>query len=470
MDKKRILKSLFIIVVTLFLWFAPVPKGMKVAAWQYFAIYIACILGIVLNPFSPPVTILVILSLFSFITGPEVLLSGYAGSTLWLVFSAFLISEAFAATGLGNRIAYLLIGKFGKSTLGLGYALAFTDFLVSPATPSNTARTGGITWPIFSSVASALGSSSEKGTSKKIASYLTGLTLHVSLCTASLFITSMAVNAVIVSLAKSILHVEISWFLWFKAQIIPGLFMLFVLPLYMYKLNPPELKHIDNYKELSSDGLKSVGKMKIKEKILIILFIVALILWSTTNFTKLNTTTIALGFLAAALVTGVLTWKDVRGAHSAWDTFIWYGGILGISDKLVGAGFFSWLAARLQTVYDFKSLNPMVLLLILVLMGTLTRYLLTNAAAYCTTIIPVLFTIGLIGGVPPMRLALMLGYLASYCGILTHYGTLLVPLLVASGNVEKNSTWWKLGHITVGIAIVVYFVLGIPYWNLIGLH
>lgn len=35
------------------------------------------------------------------------------------MFSAFTLSAAFVTTGLGKRIAYLLIGKIGNTTLGL---------------------------------------------------------------------------------------------------------------------------------------------------------------------------------------------------------------------------------------------------------------------------------------------------------------------------------------------------------------
>ncbi|SQB20890.1 Sodium:sulfate symporter [Citrobacter koseri] len=64
--------------------------------------------------------------------------------------------------GLGKRIAYILIGKIGNTTLGLGYVTVFLDLVLSPATPSNTARAGGIVLPIINSVAVALGSEPEK--------------------------------------------------------------------------------------------------------------------------------------------------------------------------------------------------------------------------------------------------------------------------------------------------------------------
>ncbi len=74
-------------------------------------------------------------------------LSGYSSGTTWLVFSAFTLSAAFVTTGLGKRIAYLLIGKIGNTTLGLGYVTVFLDLVLAPATPSNTARAGGIVLP-----------------------------------------------------------------------------------------------------------------------------------------------------------------------------------------------------------------------------------------------------------------------------------------------------------------------------------
>jgi DASS family divalent anion:Na+ symporter len=38
---------------------------------------------------------------------------------------SFTLSAAFVITGLGKRIAYILIGKIGSTTLGLGYVTAF---------------------------------------------------------------------------------------------------------------------------------------------------------------------------------------------------------------------------------------------------------------------------------------------------------------------------------------------------------
>jgi di/tricarboxylate transporter len=53
------------------------------------------------------------------------------------------LAGGFIKSGLGNRIAYAIVGALGKTTLGLTYALVFAEALLSPAIPSVAARAGG---------------------------------------------------------------------------------------------------------------------------------------------------------------------------------------------------------------------------------------------------------------------------------------------------------------------------------------
>ena len=67
-------------------------------------------------------------------------LSGFSNATVWLIFGAFMFALGYDKTGLGRRIALLLVKKMGRRTLTLGYAVAVADTLLAPFTPSNTAR------------------------------------------------------------------------------------------------------------------------------------------------------------------------------------------------------------------------------------------------------------------------------------------------------------------------------------------
>ncbi|MDU7191373.1 MAG: SLC13 family permease, partial [Veillonella sp.] len=79
-------------------------------------------------------------------------LSGFSNAIVWLIFAAFMIGIGYENSGLGRRIALFLVAKLGKSSLGLGYAIAITDLVLAPFIPSNAARSGGTIYPIVSSI------------------------------------------------------------------------------------------------------------------------------------------------------------------------------------------------------------------------------------------------------------------------------------------------------------------------------
>ncbi len=179
MNKKSLWKLILILAIPCIIGFMPAPAGLSELAWVLFGIYLAAIVGLVIKPFPEPVVLLIAVAASMVVVGnlsdgafkTTAVLSGYSSGTTWLVFSAFTLSAAFVTTGLGKRIAYLLIGKIGNTTLGLGYVTVFLDLVLAPATPSNTARAGGIVLPIINSVAVALGSEPEKSP-RRVGHYL----------------------------------------------------------------------------------------------------------------------------------------------------------------------------------------------------------------------------------------------------------------------------------------------------------
>ena len=79
-------------------------------------------------------------------------LSGFSNSTVWLIFGAFMFALGYEKTGLGRRIALMLVKAMGRKTLTLGYAVTIADTILAPFTPSNTARSGGTIYPVISNL------------------------------------------------------------------------------------------------------------------------------------------------------------------------------------------------------------------------------------------------------------------------------------------------------------------------------
>lgn len=304
------LKLLPIIFFPVLFWIIPHPEGVAAPTWHMVGIYLAMLCGLVLRPFTDAVIMLIILGFASLVLDPAPLFAGFGSPMVWFIISAFIICKAFVITGLGKRIAYLLLKRYGKNTLTLGYLMMVTDTVLAPATGSNMSRSGGITYPIFRNIAEALGSKPDDG-SRKIGAYLTILMYVVSMGTSSLFLTGMATNSITVSLANEIMKVNLEWMTWFKAAVVPAGLVLLLAPWILYKIYAPELKVIDNVNEIAEKGLRELGPVKREEKLLIVFFVLGVLGWMTGSITGIAFIPVGLAFLACLLLFGVLSWNDV---------------------------------------------------------------------------------------------------------------------------------------------------------------
>lgn len=467
MNKGNLVKWIFLAIVGVIVSSISPPEGLTRTSIHILAIYLMAILGIIIRPAGESEVLIIIAGLGSLVVGPVPVLNGFATTTVWLVFVAFLIGMAFIKTGIGERISYQLIKFFGKSSLGLGYVMAIVDLVISPATPSNTARSGGIVFPIFKSIASTL--ESEPGDSRrKIGSYFTLLQGLVSFTTAGIFITACAPNLITANFAEKIMGVNITWAGWALAMLIPGLIVLFLVPVILYKIYPPELKYIPNAKSIANEGLRELGPMKKTEKILLILFILSVSGWAFGDILKINATAVALAFFALALLFRLFSIKDVLSNNGAWNTLIWYGFICGLSSALAKEKFFIWLAKYIQSALDLESMGILAVIFIIITVCILIRYLFASMGAFVTAFVPVAFTVGYVANIPSMILTYMVAACTAYGCALTQYGGALGPILYGTGYVTQNE-WWRIGFIYAVINIIIYFTVGLLWWQVIGL-
>src|SRR6201991_3082073 len=185
-------KAIAPVAVAIVLALLPAPSGLPQHAWYYFAIFVGVIVGLVLEPLPGAAIALIGLTVVTVLApavlfAPEQLvrpgfmaptaaltwaLSGYSNSTVWLIFGAFIIALAYERNGLGERIALLLVKRFGRNTLLLGYGVTLADTVLAPFIPSPTARSGGIVYPIASDLAVEYGSKPNDVSSRRIGSDL----------------------------------------------------------------------------------------------------------------------------------------------------------------------------------------------------------------------------------------------------------------------------------------------------------
>ena len=127
------------------LYFVPLP-GFTAVQQHLLAVFLATIISLVAQPVPMGVSLLTALAVLGLTrtVAPAKVLSGFSNQTVWLIFTAFLFARAVTQTGVGMRLAYLFVRRFGHSSLTLGYSIAASDLVLAPFVPSDTARGGGI--------------------------------------------------------------------------------------------------------------------------------------------------------------------------------------------------------------------------------------------------------------------------------------------------------------------------------------
>lgn len=463
----RLLRWLVVLTVAVGILLVPVPAGITAQSWQLLAIFAATIAGSILRPIPGGAMVLLGVSAVAIfgVLPIEQALGGYADPIVWLVLAAFFISRGMIKTGLGRRIAFVFIKAIGRHSLGLSYALASTDMVLATVIPSTGARSGGIVFPIAKSLAEAY--ESRPGiTARRLGAFLMSSVYQCDVVICAMFLTGRASNPLIAKFAQEVTGIEITYAQWAIASIIPGLASLFLVPLIIYRVFPPEIKHTPAASEFASKELKTMGPMKWSEITMLLVFALVAILWMTTRFHGINYAAIAMLGICVLLLSGVLNWDDLIDERGAWGVFIWYGGLVRMAEALGQTGITKRFA---DAVAGFTiGWKWWLALAVLLLIYFYAHYGFASITAHATAMYTPFLVVILAAGTPTYLAILSLAYFSNLGASLTHYGTTHAPIYFGADYL-KQRTWWWLGLIASFVTIAVWTVLGFTWWKFLRL-
>jgi DASS family divalent anion:Na+ symporter len=431
------------------------------------AIFIGTIVGSIIQPLPGSAMVLLgVVALVLFRAVPiEKALSGYADKFVWLVLAAFFISRAMIKTGLGHRIALIFVRLMGRKTIGLGYSLVFTDFILASFIPSTGARSGGIILPIARSITETYDSRPEDGTENRLGTFLMTMLYQCEVILCATFLTGQASNVIIAGFAKQQAGVDLNYTAWFVSAIVPALISLALIPMMIYWLYPPEVKETPNAVSFAHDELQKLGKLTRPEKILLVVFVGVVILWITARFHGIDPTVIALVGISALIITGVLEWRDLINETHAWEVFIWYGGLVMMATAL-GETVIPKLFAD-QVALVTQGWSWPIALAMLALVFFYSHYAFASITAHVTAMFIPFLAVTVAIGAPAGLTVLLLAYFANLSAGLTHYGTTPAPVYFGLGYVTQRR-WWTVGLIASVINIIIWSTIGVGWWKVLG--
>lgn len=468
------------VVVAVIIALLPAPAGLPQHAWYYFALFIAVIVGLMLEPLPggaigiAGVTLATLLAPWV-LYGPAELakpgfnpssaainwaLSGFSNATVWLIFGAFMFALGYEKTGLGRRIALMLVKAMGKKTLTLGYAVAIADTILAPFTPSNTARSGGTIYPVIRNLPLLYDSKPNDPSMRRIGSYIMWVAIATTCVTSTLFLTGLAPNLLAVELVKKTANVQLEWGTWFMAAAPAGLLLLVLVPLLTYWLYPPEVKEGAEVTEWAAKELVNLGGFTSREITLAVLVAIALVLWIFAG-DYVNPTTTALVVICLMVRLSVVTWDDITKNFAAWNTLAWFATLVVLAGGLSQVGFVKWFAGNVADhMAGFTPVKAIVLLLIL---NFFAHYMFASVTAHVTALIPVLLAVGsTIPGMDMEKLALLLCLQLGIMGVITPYGAGPSPVYYGSGYLPSVD-YWRMGAIFGLIFFVVFMAITVPW-------
>ena len=443
-NSSNLLRGLICVAIGAIIWFIPAPAGVGPQAWGLLAVFVATIAGFILQPLPLGAIAIIACALLPVLGVMKAgqALEGFSNGTIWLIVSAFMFATGFIKTGLGKRIAYLLLSRFGKNTLSVAYVMSAADFIIAPFTPSNTARGGGIIYPIVNSVSLALGCDAKSGKNKRTGAFLMYSAYAAVITSACIFMTGASNNVLANTLTEQAFGQSLSWMSWFEVSIIPGLLLSIVTPYLLYKIIKPELTETPETLALAKKELGAMGAMTGKEKVLCVIFIACLVLWATGSIHHIDSAIVALLGLSAM------------------------GVLVNMAAYLSKFGFMKWFAATMAAAC--AGMSWMTMLIVLCVIYTMAHYLLASNSAHIAAMFIAFMTILVAAGAPVIPTAIFLAILCNSASFLTHYGCGVTPIFFGTGFMGQGE-WWKIGFVITVMHIVVWMALGLPIMGILGM-
>lgn len=387
--------------------------------------------------------------------------SGFSSGSMWLLIPAMFFGFALRKTGLGNRIAFFVLGKIKPSYPMILVGWFIIGILFSFLTPSSTVR-----MLILASVAVSVADACqlEKGTRGRslivISAWFTAIFLGIGWFTGSLN------GPVLTGFLPTEMQSLITPDLWLKTMCLPWIFITIVFLMGLYFILGPKEKLAVTKKEMQG-FYQNLGKISKAETATFIILAGVFLALGTQGFHGLPAYLTMLAGLFFLMLFKIITGPDIATGVS-WDIIVFIGSIMGLSGVFAEAGIVEWISASISPLTTVLATNPLIFVMGLMIVFTVLRFVditwgWTTAALLSTTTPMLYYTYGI-------NPVILLFVFAAGGGIF--FFAYQQPWMALTESITKDSGWdvkhmQKAGLVFFG-SVLLAIVVFIPYWQWIG--
>ena len=380
-------------------------------------------------------------------------LYGFSQPVSYFLVGILTIGLAVQQSGLAERLATFLIrGAVGKPGL-LYVQMLFSFAALTFALPSASTR-GAIMVHIYAQVL-------ERWNIPQEHRYYKAVMLSMG-CLNRLGSTALLAGGITPVVASALLG-DFSWTGWFLlmsvpfyANLIVGGFLVFVMYRSGFRI------------QLPTDAAQlNVGRTSGIEYRAGAIVLITALLWFTDFAHGLHPAVPALIAMTLILTprVGILDWQTFE-RNLGWTNFFVIATSLSLAHTLVTTGAAAWISEALVGGTTLVQDRPLLVLAILCVFAAFIRLLMPNIAGYLALIIPIAMASGGALGLNPLVCGMAVVVVGDSLVYYSAAGTASI-FIFNMANI-RNPEIFRFALVMTVVAILVVFLVALPYWNLVG--
>jgi len=391
--------------------------------------------------------------------------SGFTTGAIWTLIPAFLFGYMILKTGLGKRIALLLLKQFNPSYKSLIIIFSVVGIILSILTPSITVRVS-VLLPVAMSCIQAC---NLKGSSKG-GGFILLTTMIVAIVPGTGWLTGSLYGPVTQGMYESIPQLQgmITFNSWALFNLLPAVLITVLVIGTGYMVYRPKDK-LNVSKDSFRGKYQELGETTNHEKKVAIALVLCFILFLTGGFElhPFSVPAILLGAVFVMALTGVISQPDISSGIN-WDNVIFIGTAMGLSMVFGQVGIADWVGGWLIPILAPISGSPWLFVYVIIIFFFIWRFFdITTVVVTKAILVPTLPLISQELGINPLiwiPLLVMAGntFFLSYTNSFMLIGRSIV------GDKGWSNKQENIYGLIYGGACLIALAIAIPYWMAMG--
>ncbi len=390
-----------------------------------------------------------------------VVMGGFTSSAVWTLIPALFFGFVLQKTGLGKRVAYMVLKAFPASWLGLAISWLVIGVALSALTPSITVRVA-IVVPIAIGIVEAC----KLEYRSKGSAYVCLLAWGLAIFPGTGWLTGSLSGPIMQGFFPPEIKSMCNFDDWFKILALPWFVVTIVYVVLAYLFAKPK-EAIAISSDMFKEEYKKLGPMSKDELVTLLILLGSLVMFSTEKIHGIPTPATALGAMFLLIMFRIITGPEISAGIN-WDVVCFFGVAVALPPIFGVSGISAWFGPLIQGPIMSLAGAPMLFMLVITAGLLLIRFV-DVPWGFTTCALTIIMLIPLFKDFGYHPLVVTMAYLIAINFFLMGYQQPWIPM--AEGMIQGRG--WAPAHVTLfGLIYIasafISLLVAVPYWKMIG--